>query len=466
MFQKTRRWLVGAISALLILGTTMGVATAADRKQELFRRVQSVYEIVQAWHKDGADLEKYTAGAIKGGLEALGDPYTNYFSEQEYADFLDGLNGSFSGIGAYLEQDGNYVVISSPIKGAPAARAGLQTGDRILEADGTPLVGSTTDKAVKLIRGKEGTAVTLKVERPSEKRTFTISITRAQVTIPEVETKMLDAEVGYLQLSTFGDNAARDFYRGIDDLRKQGAKALVLDLRQNGGGYLDAAVNIASAFVPQGEPVLWEVSKGKKVARRSSGMNINLPTVVLVDHGSASASEVLAGAIQDTGAAPLVGVKTFGKGTVQQILNLDGGGGIKVTVAEYLTPKERHVHHVGLTPDYVVELPKTDPARTAPLELSRPMLPGLVGLDILQLQNHLEFLGYSPEKNGYYEFKTVQAAVKFAVDNGLDTEVSPLVTEQFAQVLNEKVVAHAKVEQQKDLQLDKALELARAKLQH
>ncbi|HWI53270.1 MAG TPA: S41 family peptidase [Symbiobacteriaceae bacterium] len=466
MFQKRRKWIVAALSTVIFVGTTVGAAVAADPKDAMFQRIRSVYDVVEVWHKDGADLDKYTAGAIKGGLEALGDPYTNYFSEKDYADFLDSLNGSFSGIGAYLEQDGNYVVISSPIKGTPAAAAGLQSGDRILEANGTPLIGATTEKAVNLIRGVAGTSVTLKIERPAEKRTFTVVIQRAQISIPEVETKMLDAEVGYLQISTFGDDVVRSFYSGVESLKQQGARALVLDLRQNGGGYLNAAVDIASGFVPKGQPVVWEVGKSGKDALTSSGRGIDLPTVVLVDKGTASASEILAGALQDYGAAPLVGVTTFGKGTVQQILSMSGGGGIKVTVAEYLTAKERHVHHIGLTPDFVVEQPKPDSALTAPLELTRPLLPGVVGIDVLQLQNHLEFLGYAPDKNGYYEVKTVQAAVNFAAENGVNTDASPLISEQFVQVLNQKVVAHAKEQRQKDLQLDKALELARAKLKH
>lgn len=464
MFQKRGRLVVAALATVLVLGTTVGAAAALDTKDTLFERIRSVYNVVEAWHKDGADAEKFTAGAIQGGLEALGDPYTNYFSEEDYDDFLESLNGSFIGIGAYLEQVDNYVVISSPIKGAPAAAAGLQSGDRILEANGTPLIGSTTEKAVNLIRGPEGTEVTLKIERPSEKRTFTITIKRAQVNVPEVETKMLDAEVGYLQLSSFGDDAASSFWAGIEDLKSQGAKALVLDLRQNGGGYLNAAVDIAGAFVPKGEPVLWQAGKSEKVSTRSSGRLIDLPTAVLVDGGSASASEILAGAIQDYKAAPLVGVKTFGKGTVQQILSLSIGGGMKVTVAEYLTGKERHVDKVGLTPDYVVENPKPDLTRSGPMTLKRLLLPDDIGLDVLDLQNRLKDLGYKPETTGHFGHNTIDAAAQFARDNGLS--VDRAISDQFIEVLNEKVTANAKLQQQKDRQLERAQELVRAKLKH
>jgi carboxyl-terminal processing protease len=315
-----------------------------------------------------------------------------------------------------------------------------------------------------MIRGEEGTQVTLKIERVADKSTFTVTLNRAKIDIPEVETKMLDGEVGYLQISSFGDDVSSSFYKGVADLKQQGAKALVLDLRQNGGGYLDAAVEIASAFVPGGQPVVWEVGKSDKTALRSTGRLINLPVVVLVDNGTASASEILSGALQDYGVGPLVGVTTFGKGTVQQILSLTDGSGVKVTVAEYLTAKERHVHHIGLTPDYVVTNPKPDPERTSPMELKRLLLPGTVGLDVLYVQQRLEDLGYSPETTGYFGLNTYDAAAKFAADNGLKTADS-LVSIEFIQALNQKVTAHAKTVQQKDLQLEKALELAHAKLQ-
>lgn len=463
MKKQSRTLIAGLLAVVVALSLSVNAA-AADLKDGLFERVRAVYNVVEQWHKDGADAEKFTAGAIKGGLEALGDPYTTYFSPDEYKGFLDSLNGSFSGIGAYLEQDGNYVVISSPIKGTPAFKAGLKSGDRILEADGTPLVGATTEKAVSLIRGKAGTPVTLKIERLSEKRTFTITIVREQISIPEVESRMLDKEVGYIQLSTFGDDAVSSFYAAVDAVKKEGARGLVLDLRQNGGGYLNAAIDIASGFVPEGQPVVYEVGKSGKTAAKSTGRLINLPVVVLVDGGTASASEILAGAIQDTGAGPLVGVKTFGKGTVQQILNFSGdGAGIKVTVAEYLTPKERHVHGIGLTPDYVVEPVKPDPERAAPLEVTRLLLPATAGLDVLRLQYRLEDLGYAPDLTGWYGLKTASAIEKFYADNDL-TPKDPMVNEAFLAALNAKVAERAGKTEAADIQLDKALELVRTKL--
>ena len=457
------RFLISLTILLLTLSLAVTAVGAASNKDVLFERIRTVFDVYEAWHKDGADLDTFVQGAIRGGLEALGDPHTSYYDESEFNAFMDSLNGSFSGIGAYLEQDGNYVVISSPIKGSPAFAAGLKPGDRILEANGIPLVGSTTEKAVTVIRGAEGTPITLKIERPSESRTFTVTIVRAVIAIPEVEYKLLDGGIGYLQLASFGDDAVRDFYVAVDALKAQGAKALVLDLRGNGGGYLDAATSIGSGFLPQGQPILWEVGKSSKTARNSTGLKqVNLPVAVLVDGGTASASEILAGAIQDHGIGPIVGVNTFGKGTVQQILTLSAGGGMKVTIAEYLTPKERTVDKVGLKPDYVVELPKPDAERTQPMAFTRYLSTNDIGLDVLYLQYRLADLGYDPEQTGFYGLKTQRAVQKFAEDN-LMGDVQ-MADPNLINVLNIRVADRLKSVQQVDTQLNKAIELVKEKI--
>lgn len=462
-FTTRKKAVAAAAAAVVVLGATVGGVTAATQEESLFGRIQTVYRLVRTYHKDGADLDTFVIGAIKGGLEALGDEYTNYFTPEEYQSFMSSLNGSFTGIGAYLEQDGDYVIIASPIKGSPAAAAGLVTGDRILKANNTSLVGASTDMAVGVIRGPKGTPVTLLIERPSENRTFTVTITRDEISIPEVESEMLTEDVGYIAISNFGDDAAVDFYKAVDAVKAEGAKGIVLDLRQNGGGYLDAAIEIASAFVPEGQPVVWEVGKAGKEAHVSSGRLINLPVAVLVDGGTASASEILAGAIQDYGVGPLVGEQTFGKGTVQSLLYMSGNqGGLKVTVAEYLTPKERHVHEKGLRPDYVVEQPKPDPERVAPLEINRPLTVSAVGLDVLYLQYRLEDLGYNTDTDGFYGNKTKAAVEAFAADNGLDPAAG--VTSAFVETLNQKVQERLQNQAEDDVQLQMALQLVEEKV--
>jgi len=462
-WKATRKAAVAAAAALVVLGAAVGGAVALDQEESLFGRIRTVYRLVRTYHKDGADLSTFVTGAIKGGLAALGDEYTEYFTPDEYQDFMSTLNGSFTGIGAYLEQDGDYVVIVAPIKGSPAEQAGLRTGDRILQVNGRSLVGASVDVAVGLIQGPAGTPVTLTIQRPSEGRIFTVTLIRAKINIPEVTYRMLTENVGYIELSSFGDSAVHDFYQAVEDLKAQGARGLVLDLRQNPGGYLDAAVDIASAFVPKDQPVVLEVGKGGTETHVSSGRLINLPVVVLVDGGTASAAEIVAGAIQDYGVGPLVGEQTFGKGTVQIILPMSGNAGaLKVTVSEYLTPKGRHVHGQGLRPDYVVQQPRPDPERVAPLQINRPLTISSVGVDVLYLQYRLQDLGYDVETDGFYGNKTAQAVAAFARDNGLDPAAG--VTQAFVEVLNRKVAERLRNLQPEDLQLQMALKLLQEKL--
>ncbi|MFZ5824930.1 MAG: S41 family peptidase [Bacillota bacterium] len=453
---KVKRRILGLVTALvLVFGVAVSGAGATSNRDQVFGTIRSVFEIVETYHKNGADLDKFFKGAVAGGLEALGDPYTNYFSPPDFADFLNSLNGNVTGIGVYLDIEGNYVIVAAPIKGTPAFKAGLQTGDRILEANGIPLVGATIEKAGSIIRGEPGTEVVLKIERPAEGRTFEVTIVRALIHVPQVEYELLENGVGHLILNSFGGSASQEFFSAVKDLKEQGATSLVLDLRQNPGGYVSDAVSIASAWVPKGEPVMYELGKDEEVAQRSQGTLINLPTVVLVDGGSASAAEILAGAIQDYKAGTLVGTKTFGKGTVQQLLFMQNGDGMKVTIAEYFTGKRRKVDGVGLTPDYVVEAIQHDEALAKPYTLNRVLAPNRVGMDVLDLQYRLRFLGYEPETEGTYGGKTLQAVYQFRSKHRLPA--LPTVDSGFVKMLNQAVAE--KLRQKDDVQLKKAIEL-------
>ncbi len=452
-----RRRLVAMLAAMvLIVGVFGGVAGAASDRGEVFRSLRTIFETVELYHKDGADLRKFFEGAVRGGLEALGDPYTNYFAPQEFATFLDSLEGTVTGVGIYLEFVDNYIVVSAPIKGSPAFEAGLQTGDRILEANGVSLIGGPVEKAQSLIRGEPGTQIVLKIERLSENRTFEVKLTREVIHIPQVEFKMLDQTTGYIAITSFGSTADKEFYAAVNNLKEQGALALVLDLRQNPGGYVGPAVSIADAWVPNGSPVMYEVGKRSEQVLVSKGRLINMPTAVLVDGGSASASEILAGAIQDYNAGELVGTKTFGKGTVQQIIFMSDKSGMKVTIAEYLTARRHHVHGIGLTPDYVVEPAKPNPALLKPMVLSRVLTQGVVGLDVLDLQNRLAYLGYEPDLDGVMGTKTMKALYYFAWDYGASP--SGAVDNKFVEALNRQVSLSLR-EPSADAQLQKAIEV-------
>jgi carboxyl-terminal processing protease len=460
---RKRRSLLVLLLVLLLSFSVVGVSVAATSQDAWVKRLLDVYKIVEAQHLRGANLDTFMEGAIHGGLSTLNDPYTAYFNAEEWTAFLNSLDGSFSGIGAYLEESDPYVVISSPIKGSPAERAGLKPGDRLLEANGESLQGLTTEQVVTKVRGPAGTNVTLKVERPSEGRTFTVTITREVVSLPDLESKLLDGGIGYIALYTFGSNTDKQFWNAVADLKRQGARALVLDLRNNGGGYVDVAVSIAGGWVPEGEPVLTTKMRDGEDRELSPGGLINLPTAVLVNGGSASASEILAGAIQDWKAGTLVGEKTFGKGTVQQLLRLSDGAGLKVTIAEYLTAKGRRVDKIGLTPDVEVKAPEPAPEVLAPLKLEGKVIaPGHAGLNVLRLQQKLKFLGYQPEETGWFGHLTERALEAFARAEGLNPV--PVADEAIVTRLNQAVVAKVAAVQKQDVQLETAVNLLKGEL--
>jgi carboxyl-terminal processing protease len=463
MQTRKRRLLLVLLSVLLLSLSVVGVSVAATSQDTWVKRLLDVYQIVEATHMRGADLDTFMEGAIRGGLSTLNDPYTDYFTAEEWTAFLNSLDGSFSGIGAYLEEGDPYVVISSPIKGSPAERAGLKPGDRLLEVNGESLQGLTPEKAASKVRGPAGTSVTLKVERPSEGRTFTVTITREVVSLPDLEVKMMDDGIGYIALYTFGSDTDRQFWNAVADLKQQGARALVLDLRNNGGGYVDVAVSIAGGWVPKGEPVLTTKMRDGEDRELSPGGLINLPTAVLVNGGSASASEILAGAIQDWKAGTLVGEKTFGKGTVQQLLRMSNGDGLKVTIAEYLTAKGRHVDKIGLTPDVEVKAPAPAPEVLEPLKLEGKVIaPGHAGLNVLRLQQKLKFLGYQPEETGWFGHLTERALQAFARAEGLNP--LPVADEAIVTRLNQAVAAKVAEAQKQDVQLETAVNLLKGEL--
>lgn len=454
-----RKWRLSLLAAVLVAALVVPVPSRAA--SGLLQTLETIVNLVQAYYKDPVDRDRLLRGAIRGALEELGDPYTAYLDPKEYEEFVGSIEGEFTGIGIFVDQDGKYITVVAPIKGTPADQAGLQAGDRILEVDGTSLVGEPLEKAVRLIRGPAGTQVRLKVERPSDGRVFEVTLTRAVVQVPVLESELLPGQIGYIKLYSFSSDAPDRFGRAWAELKQQGARALVLDLRDNPGGYLDAAVRLAGYFVPPGQPVVQTLRRGgvkdQEVAR---GTPIGVPLVVLVNKGSASAAEILAGAIQDYGVGKLVGTTTFGKGTVQELLPLEAGGVLKVTIAEYRTPKGRAVHQQGLTPDVVVEAVPVSPERTREMKVDQALTWGNVGLEVLALQQRLNDLGYpaGPE-NGYFGGALVEAVRKFQMDNGLPaTGVAdkPTLTR-----LNEKVAQHVAALRRQDVQKDRALALAR-----
>lgn len=307
---------------------------------------------------DEADDEQLRDGIYKGMLDALGDPYSEYYTVEELNDLMEQSEGVYYGIGAYvsLDTEKNLPKISGVIKGTPAEEAKLRTNDLIYEVDGVSTYGLTLTEAVALIKGPEGTEVTLTLIREGESDYLKFTMTRRKVEAPTVEYSMTEDGLGYIQVTEFDSVTVNQFAEALASVKAEGAKGLILDLRANPGGNLDAVVEMCKMILPEGMIVYTEDKYGNRDEYTCDGLNeLKLPLVVLVDMNSASAAEIMAGAIKDHGLGTLVGTTTFGKGIVQQIMSFRDGTAVKLTISAYYTPGGNNIHGVGIEPDIVCE---------------------------------------------------------------------------------------------------------------
>lgn len=304
-------------------------------------------------------------GAIKGMASSLGDPYTVFFPPQENKLFNEEIRGSFSGIGAEIGMKEKILTVVAPVKDSPAALAGVKAGDKILKIDKTETNDMTVDKAISLIRGPKGTEVVLTIFRSGEKTTREIKIIRDDISLPTIDSELRPDNIFVIKFYSFSENSSILFSDALSKFINSGSHKLVLDMRGNPGGYLDAAVNIGSWFIDEGKTIVSEDfgSNRKPIIYRSRGPRLfseNFPFVVLVDSGSASAAEILAGALKEYKIATIVGQKTFGKGSVQELLPITDDTSLKVTVARWLTPNGLSISEQGLEPDVVVPITAKD----------------------------------------------------------------------------------------------------------
>ncbi|MGA9398715.1 MAG: S41 family peptidase [Anaerolineaceae bacterium] len=332
--------------------------------QTLFKPFWQTWQVI---HDDYVDQPvndtTLMQGAIRGMMDSLGDPHTSYMNPEQYKLEEGVLSGEYEGIGAYIDTTGEYVEIISPITGSPADKAGLKAGDLIIGIDGEDMTGISGDIVHSKVIGPSGSQVTLTIRRGGVDKPFDVTITRAKISVPSVESKTLEDNLAYIRINIFGDDTTKELRSQLGDLLKANPRGLVLDLRGNGGGYLDTAIQVVSEFVDKGVVVYEEYGDGTRHEYKvqSGGMATEIPLVVLVDEGTASASEITAGAIQDYGRGKIVGTTTYGKGSVQNwIALINDQGAIRVTIARWLTPNGRQINKVGIQPDYVIKFSEQD----------------------------------------------------------------------------------------------------------
>jgi carboxyl-terminal processing protease len=310
------------------------------------------------------DNKSMVYGMAKGMAQQLGDPYTVFFEPEKAKQFKEDLKGKFEGIGAEIGMKDNLITIIAPIKDSPADKAGIRAGDKILKIDDKDTSGLSVDEAVAIIRGDKGTQVKLTVISEDEPNPREITITRDVIDVKSVTWEMKDNKIAYVRLASFSEDTVNEFVGTVRQIRESDAKAIVLDLRGNPGGYLDSAVDIAGFFLPKGSLVVREDFGGKKPANEYTTQNDPVldkyPMVALVDKGSASAAEILAGALSERKGVKLIGEKTYGKGSVQEFITLSDGSTVKITVAEWLTPEGKNINKEGISPDTEVKLTLDD----------------------------------------------------------------------------------------------------------
>ncbi|NLW23968.1 MAG: PDZ domain-containing protein [Clostridia bacterium] len=362
-----KRFLKGLFVVFLVFcvvfTTVLGGLILTDYKG-LGQLVQ-VVALVKANFLWDVEIGQLIEGAITGLVESLGDQYSAYMNAEKFQELQRHIQGSFGGIGIYVGvREGNITVIA-PIEGTPAAKAGIKAGDVIAKINGKATVNMDIDEAVSLMKGEPGTEVKVSIERPGQENPLEFTLVREIINVPTVAGEILpqNPDIAYLRISMFASNTDEALSKELEMLEEKGFKGLIIDLRDNPGGDLQSVVNIAGYFVPAG-PIVHIVDNNNNLQTFSApGNNLEIPLVVLINGGSASASEILAGAIKDTKTGTLIGTNTFGKGIVQSIYFLNEGAGLKLTTAKYLTPNKNDIHEKGIAPDIVVELPEYAPGQ-------------------------------------------------------------------------------------------------------
>ena len=427
------------------------------KKNEMFQIEKVFYFLKQNYLDKNVTSEQLIQGALKGMAESVGDPYTTYLVNDETAQLDETVNGAFGGIGAELKSDQSRVVISTTMEGSPSQQVGLQADDVITKVNGEDMTGKTISEVVKKVRGEVGTDVVLTIERAGT--SLEVKLTRASIAINTVKAELdkEDASIGHVRITSFAKNTAEELEKAVKDLTEKGAKSFVFDVRYNPGGLLDQAYKVANMFLKDGEPIVQVEDRfgEKKIYKASSSIGefkITQPYVLLINEGSASASEILAAAIKEGAGGQIVGTKTYGKGTVQSVVDITDNSELKYTNAKWLTPKGNWIHKEGVTPTKEVNLP--DYAFLKIIDARETLKVGSVSQNVLSVETILKGLGYSVTADGYFDEATKNAVKAYQQKEGLTATGE--VDEETAQKLMNSV---RELIQQNDTQYQAAKEL-------
>ena len=362
--------LVAVCIFITFIVTSVSMYTYFNKDEKIISKIKSKNDIESQIEKYRAIIDKYylgeidedalVEGAIKGYIEALGDPYTEYISKEDMQSYTEDILGNFVGIGIYMVKDteSNKIMVLTPIADSPAEKAGILPGDLIVKVDDVEYTADDLTEISTKIKGEDGTSVKLEILR--DNKTLEFDIKRERIDTNPIEEKVLENNIGYIAISSFDENTALHFKEKFEELQKQSITSLIIDLRNNGGGIVDEALDIADYIADKDSNLLITVDKNEKeeIKKAKKDPIINMPIVVLVNENTASASEILAGALKDLNKATIVGTKTYGKGVIQNFLTMSDGSGIKVTSEEYYTPNRTKINKIGIEPNEIVELPE------------------------------------------------------------------------------------------------------------
>ncbi|MGM7722058.1 S41 family peptidase [Metabacillus sp. Hm71] len=423
-----------------------------------FQKLRATYDILQEGYYKDVDTDKLVEGAIKGMVESLEDPYTVYMDVEEAKSFNENISSSFEGIGAEVQESNGSIMIVSPIKGSPAEKAGIKPKDIILKVNDESMEGLSVNEAVMKIRGKKGTKVNLVVQRAGVGE-LNFTITRDTIPLETVYSEVIEGNIGKIQITKFSESTGEELANALSDLQNKNVEGLIIDLRQNPGGLMDQALAMSDLFLPKGKNILQvENSDGsREVYKAEDDTFIDLPTTVIIDGGTASAGEIMAAALHQSAGIPLVGEKTFGKGTIQTAQSFKDSSSVKFTTAKWLTPNGTWIHEKGIEPQVKAELPAY--ANLPYINPETVLKKGDSKAEVKAAQQMLQALGFSNSVEGYFDETTVQAVKEFQTQNKLkvDGNITGETTIKIMEQIQNKL-------KENDTQLEKAISVLKEEL--